>query len=128
MSDVIQPNHKRRVRTYSILHRVFLPVGIVLLALGVLMLGFGIYFMVTALASVDAASCVQSAYGTRCTVEGEAAFALTGGIVLLVFGILGLSFGTPLFVLNFVFGSLAKKNRAADETAGVDYSDFPYGK
>ncbi|MBQ7244060.1 MAG: hypothetical protein IJS52_07660 [Bacilli bacterium] len=122
--------HKRKVRTYSILAKVFLPVGLVLLILGIILLTVGIITFVLGLQSlIDSGACVQHGASYQCNIEGAAggvSFVL--GILGMVFGGLGLGFGLPLFILNFVFRSLARSNRKADEANGVDYSDFPYGQ
>ncbi len=122
--------HKRRVRTYSILAKVFLPVGLVLLILGVILLVLGIVMFVVGLQSlIDSGACVQQGASYQCNIEGATGgVSFVFGILGMVFGGLGLGFGLPLFILNFVFRSLARNNRKVDEANGVDYSDFPYGK
>ena len=120
--------HKRRVRTYTILSRVFLPVGIVLLACFVILLPFGIFGAIQGYEQLlNDPSCVVTETSMRCSdLNAATPFAL--GILGIVFSSLGLTFGLPLFILSFVFRNRARANRAADEKNGIDYSDFPYGK
>ena len=119
----------KRVRTYSILSRVFLPVGLVLLILGVAMLVAGIVgATIFTTKAIEAGQCTQSASGTSCTILPGDAVAFTFSILGIVFGSLGFTFGLPMFILSFVFSGRARANRELDEKMGVDYTDFPYGK
>ena len=59
--------HKRKVRTYSILAKVFLPVGLVLLILGIILLTVGIITFVLGLQSlIDSGACVQQGASFFC--------------------------------------------------------------
>ena len=127
----IQPyngTHMRKVKTYSILSKVFLPIGIVLLALFLLLLPIGIFNIIQGIAEMEkSGNCVVTETSIRCSDLSEAA-AFVIGVLCIVFSSLSLTFGLPLFILSFVFRGRARANRALDEKNGIDYSDFPYGK
>lgn len=121
--------HKRKVKAYHILSRIFLPLGIALTVIGIVLLAVSIPNFVGTLVFLDeSGACVSSASGVRCSATaGE-----TSSLVLSSLGLgLGLSAfltGLPMFILSFIFRAAAKNNRAEDIAHGIDYTDFPYGK
>ena len=123
----LQPNHRKRIKTYGILARVFLPVGIVLLAVGISMMIAGVPFAVTGYKGmVDAGECVVKGQTTTCSGPNTEVFAL--GIILLSCGFSLFVPGVPIFVLNFVFRHKSRAYRRIDEENGIRYDDLRYGK
>ena len=129
MAEPIQRNHRVKIRTFSIIGRVFIPVGAVLLAAGIITLCFGFPTLLEGIAKAPEADsgCVFTEFSFHCD-GGPVAAMLSGGIIMIVYGWLGFSFGLTLFIAGFCFRKAARRNRAADEAAGIDYTDFPYGK
>ena len=133
MSDImptpnpVQPHHKRLVKAFTILSRIFLPVSIVFLAISVILFAVNTPMLLNAIATMEASgSCVQTATGMRCNGPGTPEF---------VFSVVGLSgaatlfsLGLPMLIVAIVFHNVARSRRAEDETKGIDYSDCPYGK
>ena len=133
MSDIvptpnpIQRHHKRLVKTFTIISRIFLPVSIVFLAISVILLAVNIPMLINAIATMEASgSCVQTSAGVHCDGPGTPEF------VLSVIGLSGsatlFSFGLPMLIVAIVFHNVARSRRAEDEAKGIDYSDCPYGK
>lgn len=119
--------HKRKVKTFTILSRVFLPLGIVFLVLGAVLLGVGIPGTITSLEAMEqSGECVRTATSIHCSGEKSAMFALSvvgvslGGTFFLI--------GLPLLICAIVFRSVAKACRKEDEAQGISYDGFPYGK
>ena len=124
--DSYAGTHKRKVKVYATLSKIFFPVGLVLLILGVVLLPISIVWMVNTVLALDASGqCVHTATSIRCN---DAEWTLVFPILFLVFAAPSFVIGLPMFILSFVFRNKARANRALAENNGVDYSDFPYGK
>ncbi len=124
-----RPNHKRKVRAFGIMSRIFIPVGIVLTALNACLLTTGIV-LVTLFAqpAIDSGGCVVSGASIHCNGSTPESLALGGGIAAASVGGTFLFFGLAFLIVGIVFKGVARRNRAADEANGVDYADTPYGK
>ncbi len=121
------PTHKARVRAYSILSRIFIPLGIVCLCLGVVITAVSVPFFVQAiLAAPNSQDCVVTASSIRC--NGALGAQIVWSALGMSLGLAHLVFGIPLMIVGPIFRVKAKQNRALDEQAGIDYGDFPYGK
>ena len=120
--------HKRKIKAYHIISRIFLPLGIVLLALGVILLACCIPGTIAGLRELEASgSCAQTATGYHCEANAEAGlFVFT--IIGLAFGITDFTLGLPMLIIASVFRSVARACRMEDEANGVDFTGFPYGK
>lgn len=114
--------HKSRVKHFSVMATIFLPLGIVLLCFAALGLGLGIPMYTGAITALAGET------GGSAATEVQYGFTIVGGLVLIALGIVSLVFGVPIFILNFVFRTIAKSSRMEDEARGVDYTGFPFGK
>jgi len=120
MPETYAGTHKRKVKVFTILSRVFLPVGIVFLAFGVISLAIGLPFLVqTIVGAAESTDCVVTETSIQCQgYTGALIFIFT---TLVSLGSVSFFLGLPIFILNFVFRSIAKRNKAADEAAGIQY-------
>ena len=119
--SIYSGTHKAKVKRFSTMARIFLPIGIVLLAFLVIGLATGIPLFYHSVVNI-----VEEGSSTASDVNN--AFSIVGAWLLIAFGIVSGVFGLPLFVLSFVFRTLARSAREEDIANGVDYSSFPYGK
>ncbi|MCR5348543.1 MAG: hypothetical protein K6E59_02930 [Bacilli bacterium] len=116
--------HKRKVRTFSIISRVFLPLGIVLTVLGTLI----------TIASIVALTLLSINIASTCPAVSEPSgqcASMAGGVVasttLLSLFAPQIFIGVAGIVIAVVFRGVARTNRAEDIANGVDYTNFPYG-
>ena len=119
--SIYSGTHKAKVKHFSTMARIFLPIGIVLLAFLVIGLATGIPLFYHSVVNI-----VEESGSTANDVNN--AFSIVWAWLLIAFGIVSGVFGLPLFVLSFVFRTLARSAREEDIANGVDYSSFPYGK
>ena len=122
-----QPNHKARVRTYAILAKVFIPLGIVCVSIGIVLLAVSTPFLVQAIIDApNSSDCIVTQNAIRCT--GEMGFRVAMSALGFSLGFIHTLLGLPMLIIGPIFRNRARVNRKVDEDAGVDYGDFPYGK
>ena len=115
------PNHRRRIRTYTIISRIFTPIGIAALIVGIILLAVSIPNLAVILDRIaNETECVQNG-GTRitCDVHASEAIGLAVAYTGLSFGIVHVLLGIPSLVIGIVFHSRAEANRAEDIASGA---------
>ena len=121
------PDHKRRVRAFSIISRVFIPVGIVCIVLGIVLLAASVPFFVDALLKAEqSGDCVVTQTSIRC--QGVVGAQIAWSTVGMTFGLIHTLFGLPLIIIGPIFRGKARQLRSIDESKGIDYGDSLYGK
>ena len=121
------PDHKKRVRAYSIISRVFIPLAIVCLCIGVVFMAASVPFFVQAiLAAPNSPDCVVTSSSIRC--NGAIGSQIVWSALGMSFGFAHLILGIPLMIIGPIFRVKARQNRAIDEANGVDYGSSNYGK
>lgn len=121
------PDYKRRVRAFSIISRVFIPVGIVCVVLGIALLAASVPFFVDALLKAEqSGDCVVTQTSIRC--HGAVGAQIAWSTVGMVFGFFHTLLGLPLIIIGPIFRGKARQLRSIDESNGIDYGDSRYGK
>ena len=109
----------RTSRTFTILSRIFIPVGAVLLVAGIIMLGFGIPALVRIIPVLEqSGECTQIGTSVRCTGPVSSEFA--GIVVLASFGTTAFFCGLPLLIVGCVFHRIARNKRKAEAKPDAD--------
>lgn len=104
----------RSSRTFTILSRIFIPVGAVLLAGGIIMLSFGIVALINVIPALEqSGECTQIGSSVRCAGPVSTEFA--GAVVLTSFGSVAFFCGLPLLVVGCVFHGVARNKRRKAE-------------
>ena len=111
----LTPNHKRRVKVFWIISRVFIPLGIILTVLGAVGLPLSIWGLVAAVEKEGAKA-------------GVVVFEIVYSYIGMGFGISFLVLGVPMIITGSIFRGLSISERREDERNGTDYTDYPYGK
>lgn len=120
MPETYAGTHKRKVKVFTILSRIFLPVGIVFLASGIISLSVGLPFLIqTIVGAAESTDCIVAETSIRCQgYTGALIFIFTTWVSL---GSCAFIIGLPMFILNFVFRNIARRNKAEDEARGIQY-------
>lgn len=117
------PNHHRKIRTYTVLFRVFLPIGIAVSALCLIADAIFTIFLTASVYEYSQAGCTANSSGAACAQFASATITFT--VLLSVFGSLFLFFGLPAFIAALCFRKAAKRNQLEDEANAANYLNPP---
>ena len=116
MPYTVYPNHRRRMRIFSTISKIFIPLGIVLLAIGATLLPLGIVGIAHTVATAETSA--------PASVTIEAIYSYLG----LVFGIVTLAFGLPILLTGCVFRSIANGYKEEEQARVIDATDINENK